>query len=322
MSAQLLSMLNQHGPWIVFFCVLVDQMGLPVPAIPVLVGAGTLAAAGRLSAPQLFVLACAACLFADLAWFAIGRSYGMRVLKTLCRISLEADSCVSDTQLRFQRWGVNSLIFAKFIPGLAVIAPPLAGALRMGWLRFTLLSAIGAALWVAAGIGAGMIFNAQIDALFAWLAPIGNEALMGVVLLLFVYIGFKWWERRRFLAKLRMARISVGDLHDLMESGAGPIVVDVRTHTARQHEPQWIPSAIHAPVDQMEARVRDLPRDRDIVVYCTCPNEASAASVARRLMSHGFSRVRPLSGGLDAWIGAGYPVETAAPTGAGTAGNP
>ena len=141
MTQQLLSIIGQYGLTIVFFNVLVEQIGLPVPAIPTLVIAGALAADGQLPPAALFFWSLVACLMADCGWYLIGQTYGIRVLKLLCRISLEPDSCVSQTQTRFERWGINSLVVAKFIPGLAIIAPPLAGAMRIGWGRFIALSA-------------------------------------------------------------------------------------------------------------------------------------------------------------------------------------
>jgi membrane protein DedA with SNARE-associated domain/rhodanese-related sulfurtransferase len=309
MNVQLQPLMEHYGLLLVFLAVLVDQLGLPLPAIPVLIVAGTAVTHGGLSAPALFGLSIAACLIADLAWFIVGRLYGVRVLKTLCRISLEPDSCVNQTQTRFERWGVNSLLFAKFIPGLAIIAPPLAGAIRVNPWRFVLLSTAGAALWSAAGLGTGMIFQDQIAALLRNLSDTGALAALGLSSALVAYILYKWWRRRRFYAELRMARINVNDLNQLMAAGQAPLIVDVRSHTARSLEPRWIPTAIHAPVEEMAHRIRDLPRERDVVLYCTCPNEASAARVAKQLMNHGFTRVRPLLGGLDAWIAAGYAVD-------------
>ncbi len=304
--------LEHHGAWIVFLAVLIDQIGLPIPAMPVLILAGAVAASGRLSAPLLLWVAVLACLLADVGWFIIGRRYGMRVLKALCRISLEPDSCVSQTQGRFERWGANSLLFAKFIPGLSAIAPPLAGALQVGWSRYLVLSTIGAAAWALCGVGAGLLCAAQVDALLRMLERFGGLALPVIAALFLAYIGYKAWERQRFYAQLRTARISVADLWRQMQAGESPLIIDVRTHTARQLEPRWIPTAIHAPPDDLAGRIGELPRERDIVVYCTCPNEASAARVAKQLMSHGFQRVRPLLGGLDAWVEAGY--EIARPT--------
>jgi membrane protein DedA with SNARE-associated domain/rhodanese-related sulfurtransferase len=289
--------------------VLLDQIGLPVPAVPTLIVAGAIAADGQMPLSALFAWSVIACLVADCGWYLVGQKYGIRVLKTLCKISLEPDSCVSQTQIRFERWGINSLVIAKFIPGLAIIAPPMAGAMRIGWLRFVFLSTCGAVLWVGSGLVAGMLFKAQIARLLEHLSEIGGVAGAGVVILLAAYIAFKWWERSRFYKLLRMARISVADLYELIQEGASPVIIDVRSITARALEPRWIPGALHVPLQDVARRLKELPRDRDIILYCTCPSEASAARVAKILMNHGFKRVRPLHGGLDAWVAAGYDVE-------------
>jgi membrane protein DedA with SNARE-associated domain/rhodanese-related sulfurtransferase len=289
--------------------VLLDQIGLPVPAVPTLIVAGAIAADGQMPLSALFAWSVIACLVADCGWYLVGQKYGIRVLKTLCKISLEPDSCVSQTQIRFERWGINSLVIAKFIPGLAIIAPPMAGAMRIGWLRFVFLSTCGAVLWVGSALVAGMLFKHEIARLLEHLTEIGGVAGAGVVILLAAYIAFKWWERRRFYKLLRMARISVADLYELIQEGASPVIIDVRSVTARALEPRWIPGALHVPLQDVARRLKELPRDRDIILYCTCPSEASAARVAKILMNHGFKRVRPLHGGLDAWVAAGYDVE-------------
>lgn len=289
--------------------VLANQLGIPVPAIPTLVVAGALAAQGQLSGAQLFAGAVTACVLADSVWFLAGRTYGNGVMKLLCRISLTPDSCVSETQTRFEKWGANALLVAKFIPGLALIAPPLAGATRMAWLRFLVFSSLGACAWVGVTVMGGMLFRRQIELILPHLAEYGVRAglLIGTVLVL--YVGYKWWQRLRFYSVLRMARIDVAELHRMLGEGVAPLVVDVRSSTAFDLDPRRIPGALHIPLHSMAEHLKDLPRDREIIAYCSCPNEASAAQVAKLLMDNGFRRVRPLHGGLDAWIAAGYPAD-------------
>ena len=310
MTYEFVSLISQYGLLVVALNVLADQIGLPVPAMPTLIVAGAMAASGRLSLAPLFAWSVAACVAPDCGWYLVGKAYGIRVLKTLCRISLEPDSCVSQTQSRFERWGINSLLVAKFIPGLAIIAPPLAGAMRIGWFRFLALSTLGAAIWVGVALAAGMLFRSQIEVLLARLSHFGAIAAVVIGVALAIYVLYKWWERLRFYRMLRMARITVADLYELIQAGAQPAIIDVRSSTARALEPRWIPGAIHVPLEAVGLHVGDLPKDREIVIYCTCPSEASAARVARILIKHGFKRVRPLFGGLDAWIQAGYEVES------------
>jgi membrane protein DedA with SNARE-associated domain/rhodanese-related sulfurtransferase len=311
LTQQLLLHISQYGLLVVGLNVLLNQIGLPVPVVPTLILAGTLAAKGDLPLLALFSIAVMACLIADCAWYWVGEKYGIRVLKTLCRISLEPDSCVNQTQGQFDRWGVNSLVVAKFVPGWSTIAPPLAGALRIGWLRFFALSTLAAMLWVGAGLLGGMILKSQIEQLLIQLDRYGSMAVIGVLVLLACYIAYKWWERRRFYKMLRMARISVAELSELIQSGTHPLIIDVRSATARELEPHWIPGAVAISLEAVDAHLKDLPRDRDIILYCTCPSEASAARVAKILMNRGFKHVRPLAGGLEAWVAAGHPVTQA-----------
>jgi membrane protein DedA with SNARE-associated domain/rhodanese-related sulfurtransferase len=311
LTQQLLFDLAQYGLAIVALNVLLNQIGLPVPVIPTLVLAGALGANGQLPLAAIFLAAVLACLVADCGWYWVGQKYGIRVLKTLCRISLEPDSCVAETQSQFDRWGVNSLVIAKFVPGLATIAPPLAGAMRIGWLRFIGLSSLAAALWVGAALFAGMLFKTQIERLLIRVDQFGSMAFGVALVLLGAYVGYKWWERRRFYTMLRMARISVAELDQLIQTGSQPLIIDVRSPSARALEPRWIPGAVHISLPDVALHLKDLPKDRDIILYCTCPSEASAARVAKILMNHGFKRVRPLHGGLDAWLAAGHAVARA-----------
>ena len=294
---------------VVFLNVLLEQLGLPVPAFPTLVVAGALAADHRLPAAPLYGLAIAACVLGDSAWYLAGRVYGGRVMNLLCRISLTPDWCVSQTQTSFERWGAKALIVAKFVPGLSLMGPPLAGALGMGFLRFVGFSAVGGALWVGAALLAGVLLREQIERLLPQVAGIGGAGIVIILVLLGAYILFKWWERRRFYRALRMARISVAELHEQMSRDPAPLIVDVRSPTARALELHRIPGALHVPVLEVERHMGSLARDREIILYCTCPNEASAAQAARLLMNNGFRRVRPLHGGLAAWIAAGYAIE-------------
>jgi membrane protein DedA with SNARE-associated domain/rhodanese-related sulfurtransferase len=305
----LVPMASQLGLALVVGNVLLDQLGLPVPAIPTMVIAGAVASEQHWWGAELFLGCVMGCVFADMAWYVAGRLYGNRVMKMLCWISLTPDSCVSETQSRFEQWGPNGIIIAKFIPGFAIIAPPLAGAMRMRWPRFVFFSSIGAALWVGCFLGVGMLFRSQIDRLMPIAERFGTSLVAVGLAALVGYIAFKWWERRRFYAQLRMARISVRELYELMDSGATPLIVDVRSPSAAARESRRIPGALHVPLDQVGEHVQDLPRDRDLILYCNCPNEASAAQAAKLLKNHGFTRVRPLHGGLDAWVEAGYAVE-------------
>ncbi len=302
-------LITRHGLALIFANVLLEQLGVPLPAIPTLIVAGALAVDGTLSAPAVFGVAFAASMIGDSAWYIAGRQYGRRVMTTLCRISLSPDSCVRQTENHFERWGGLTLALGKFIPGLATIAPPLAGAMRIPWRSFLLLNGAGTALWAAAPIALGMLFHAQIERLVGRLQDLGAMALQVVGALLAVYVAFKWWERRRFYKMLRMARINAEELRHLMDSGKQPVIIDVRSRADRKLDPRSIPGALAFEVEELEKLIDSLPADRDVIFYCNCPNEASAARAAKRLIDRGYTRVRPLRGGLHAWIEAGYPTK-------------
>lgn len=269
MMEQMTSLLAQYGLALVFVNVLLVQAGAPVPAVPMLMVAGALAVGGTLSLPAIVLVAVAASLLGDLIWYAAGRYYGLRVLQLLCRISISPDTCVSQTESRFRRWGALSLIFAKFIPGFSTVAPPLAGALRLNLAPFLIYSAISAALWAGLAAGTGMLFHRQIDWSLMQLEQMGGYALMALTAALALFIAAKWWQRRRFFRALRMARISVEDLHELMQQAPPPLVVDVRSALARAIDPRSIPGAIAADIENLDTGLAELPRDRDIVLYCT-----------------------------------------------------
>jgi membrane protein DedA with SNARE-associated domain/rhodanese-related sulfurtransferase len=302
-------LIAEYGLALVFANVLLEQLGLPIPAMPTLIVAGALAVEGEFSLPAVFGLAFVACMLGDAAWYLAGRRWGRRVMALLCRVSLSPDSCVRQTEFRFERWGRLTLVLSKFIPGLSTIAPPLAGAMRVGWPSFLLLNGLGVVIWAGVAIGAGMLFHSGIHELIDRLEGLGTLALQAIGVLLAGYVALKWWERRRFYKMLRVARIGVSELRALMDRGEHPVVVDVRSRVVRDLDPRYIPGALAMDIGEVDARLGELPAESEIVFYCSCPNEASAAQVAKKLIGLGYTKVRPLHGGLDAWEAAGFEVE-------------
>jgi membrane protein DedA with SNARE-associated domain/rhodanese-related sulfurtransferase len=305
----LVSVIAEQGLLLVFANVLLQQLGVPIPAEPTLVVAGSLAARGVLPLPNLVGVTWLAVLIADSTWYWLGRRYGNQVLRVICRLALSPDSCVRNTEQTFTRWGLKSLAVAKFIPGFSMVAPPMAGAMRVSWGSFLLYDLMAAVLWSSVGIGAGLIFYRQVDRVLAGLAGLGGRAPVVGVILLAAFVGWKWIQRRRFYRTLRMARVSVDELKRLIDGGANPVVFDVRTATAREREPQRIPGAIAFDLSQLDAAVGELRDEREVILYCNCPSEASAARIARLLMDRGVRSVRPLAGGLQAWVDAGFKAD-------------
>ena len=265
----LIDLITQFGIAAVFINVLLVQLGLPIPAVPTLIVAGAAAMEGRLSFAALLAAAVAASLIGDIVWYAAGRRFGYRVLRTLCSISISPDSCVRQTETIFQRWGPRSLLVAKFIPGFATVAPPLAGAMGLAVSPFVLFSAIGAAVWAALAIVAGALFHSQVGRLLDWLSQMGMGALALLGLALAAFIAFKWWERWRFFEALRMARIGVDELYSMIEQGHDPVILDVRSEAARDIDARRIPGALAIDFDHPDRDLVNVPPHRDIILYCT-----------------------------------------------------
>ncbi|GAB2535214.1 DedA family protein/thiosulfate sulfurtransferase GlpE [Rhodanobacter koreensis] len=317
MAHEIIALIAQYGLLLVFLNVLVEQAGVPVPAVPTMVVAGALAANGRLALAGVVLAAVLACLLSDLAWYWAGRRFGSGVMRTLCRISLSPDSCVKQSELRFQRWRGRVLLIAKFVPGLSTVAPPLVGAMGLRTAAFVLLDGFGSLLWAGLAVGLGYAFAKQVDVVLAAMASAGTVAFELLLVLLALYIAVKWWQRRRLLLALRMARITVDELNRSIMGGQDPVVVDVRSQAARLLDTRVIPGALLADLESVGKALHDIPSDRELVIYCSCPNEVSAARAAKLLMAIGYRNVRPLLGGLDAWDAAGYsvarlPADTAA----------
>jgi rhodanese-related sulfurtransferase len=216
---------------------------------------------------------------------------------------------VNDTLTRFRRWGQKAILFAKFIPGASVLAPPLAGALRISGSTYFMLTVLGSALWAATYLTLGALAAPAILQMLPVVAQQGRTALVIALLLLTAYILFKWIKRRQLIVALRGARIEAVELRTMMLSGLAPVILDVRTNAAFAVDPRTIPTSMHVPPDAVRTRLTGIARDGEIVLYCNCPNEVTAARIAKLLIDQGFSRVRPLQGGLDGWVKAGYPVE-------------
>lgn len=305
----LVALVVAHGTLLVFVATLAARLGAPVPAAPALVVAGGLAAGGQLSWPVVFFAAIVANIIGDAAWYWAGRAHGYRVLRLLCRISLSPDSCVRQSEAFILRWGGSSLVAAKFVPGVSVVAPPMAGALGMSLAAFVGFDALAGAIWAGLFLGLGWIFADQIQQVTDMLSALGMTAVAVVAVAVAAYVALRWWRRRLFLKGVAMPRIDVAGLRALIDGGAEPVIIDVRSQAARAVDDRRIPQALAIGLAQIERAAKDLPRDRELVLYCNCPNEASAASAAGLLVRKGFSRARPLAGGLDAWVESGQRVE-------------
>ena len=262
-------LLSEHGLSLVFANVLVTQLGLPIPALPMLIVAGALLAEGTLHLAPLVVVVVIASLLGDLPWYFAGKRYGYRVLRTLCRISMEPDSCVKQTENIFSKWGPPSLLVAKYIPGFATVAPPLAGTMRVGLGRFVFYSSIAALLWAALPVVGGFFFRREVEWLLARIETMGTGALVVISAAVLIYIAVKAGQRYLLIRFLRMIRINAHDLNAMLQAGATPIILDARSPLAREAEPRRIPGAIAVQLDAVEKIIGAVPPDQDVIVYCS-----------------------------------------------------
>ncbi len=299
---------DQNVYWILWLNTLLHELGVPVPMAPTALVAGARAVTTDVSPILLILAITVAMTLGNAAWFAAGRRYGSAVLKLLCRISLSPDTCVARTEGTFGRWGWSALVIGRFLPGVTLVAPPLAGALGMSWQKFLALTVAGSALFGAVLVGAGMLLHRQIDMMLQQVSMYGWEAAGILAGVLALYIAWRWWRRRAALA-LGIPRIKIDELRSLISAGEPLELLDVRGRNAQKLDERRIPGAAVIHLDDIEAGRFTAPHDRQIIIYCSCPNEVTAAKAARLLHERGYLRARPLLGGLEAWIASDKPVE-------------
>jgi membrane protein DedA with SNARE-associated domain/rhodanese-related sulfurtransferase len=301
-----------YGYLLLFAWVLVEQLGIPLPATPILLAAGALSAQNELSFPLALAAGLAAALAADSAWFLIGRKYGHLVLRFLCKMSLEPTICVRRTQDSFGRRRDLTLVIAKFVPGLATLAPPVAGQNGMGFGRFLLFDGIGATLWLVVLLTVGRFFGDLIrrnPSLLDWAGRFSGALL--VLGIIGFFVG-RVIRRRMVIKKLVAARLEPEELKQQLDAGESVYIVDLRHPLELLPDPFTLPGAVHFSPESLAARHKEIPRDRDIVLFCTCPSEATAAKTAMTLHKLGIERVRPLRGGFDEWKRLGFPLDAVA----------
>jgi len=308
-----------HGLPIIFGAVFLDQIGVPIPAAPWLLAAGALAAAGKFHWFIAIELSVLACLVADFIWFYLGRYRGTQVVALLCRMSLEPDSCVRKTVNVFTRYGWRGIIVAKFVPGMSTVTPPLAGMAGVKTGQFLLFDGLSSILYSATFILLGYIFSDEIAKVAAGLDRFGGGFLTFIVIIVALYFIYKFWDRQRVLRELRTAKITPAELGKMLDTGQAPLILDVRSILELEQDPAIIRGAVHVAMEDLEARQKEFARDREIIIYCDCPNEVSSAKTALLLRRRGFNRVRPLLGGIEAWRKGNYPTDVwAKTTGAST----
>ena len=305
--------LLMYGYLLLFGWVLIEQVGVPLPATPVLLAAGALSTEHQLSFAAALAAGALACLVSDSCWFFIGKRFGPRVLNLVCRLSLEPTTCVRRTQLSFGKRRYATLLFGKFIPGLASLTSPVAGQTGMPYPEFLTLDLFGSLIWTGALLTAGRIFGDALNRdprLLAWVARFSGALLLAAII---AVLAGRIYRRRVLLRQLVASRLEPEELRIQLDAGEEVYIVDLRHPLEQMTEPYTLPGALRVAPDELAARVHEIPRDRDVILYCTCPNEETAAHTALKLHRLGVERVRPLRGGFDAWKRLGYPLDAIPP---------
>jgi membrane protein DedA with SNARE-associated domain len=265
----ILETLIHHGYLFLAAWVFVEQAGLPLPSLPMLLAAGTLCGTGRMNFAAALLCAGLATVIPDTLWYELGRHRGTKVVQWLCRISLEPDSCVRRTEGLFERQGAGSLLFAKFVPGLNAVATPLAGIFQMRLRKFLCFDALGALLWAGTYLGLGYLFSDQIERIAYRAAALGSWLVVLLLFALAAYIAYKFLARQKFLRNLRVSRITVDELKQKLDAGEELSIVDLRHSMDFEASPETIPGAVHLDSKALTENEESLPRDREIILYCT-----------------------------------------------------
>ncbi|WP_263365646.1 VTT domain-containing protein [Edaphobacter bradus] len=298
---------------LLFLWVFAEQIGLPIPSIPVLLTAGTLSVTHQVSHTYSLMAVLAACALADSLWFWLGRRYGHGVVEVLCRLSFEASTCVSKTENYFSRRGPSTLLFSKFVPGLSTVAPPIAGQTGMPYVRFLAWDLAGSFVWAESFLLAGRFFGdiaEKSTRFFHWL---GHFAFVIFVLMVLGLMAYRFMKQQKFLKEVRELRLEPEELKQILDAAAEqgntpPFIVDLRHPLDYLPDPRVLPGALRIGPNELRQHSEIIPRDRDVVLYCTCPSEETSAKLALQLHKMGVYRVRPLRGGFDGWKNAGYPL--------------
>jgi len=298
----------RHGYLWLFLAALLERVGLPLLVTPIVVAAGAVAGLGDMSLGAIVAVTVVASEIGDWMWYELGRSRGASVLRILCKISLEPDSCVRKAEDAFGRHTHSALVTSKFVFGVGRLAAPVAGLSGMSRRRFLIINAFGSFLWAACFALVGYIparklpIDVLLEQALGWLLAL-------IVVAVVLHMIWKYVQRERFIRSLRVSRITVDEVKAAIDRGDRPFIVDLRHMLEFVVDPRTVPTAVRISPDELPVRNAEIPRDREIILYCTCPSEATSAKVAMDLKKIGITRVRPLQGGLKAWQDQGYPMD-------------
>jgi membrane protein DedA with SNARE-associated domain/rhodanese-related sulfurtransferase len=304
------SAVSTWGGAVVFLNVLLTRLGLPIPAVPVLLFAGSAIAAGTLSFWPVLFAAVLGALIGDGAWFAAGRIYGRKLIAALSRISPAVDSKVDTARSLFERFGVPLVSISKFVPGLGLITPPLMGTTAVDSRIYAVWDLAGALAWATFWLLGGAAAERQLHMLLTFVKARGGTVIDILLAAALAYLVYRLQQRRR--GRRRFADAASAAASQATPSGwrriTPPKILDARPPASAGEALRSIPGVLaldpHSP-EQIDLALLAY----DMVIYCICPDSATAVEITQRMRLNGYTRIRALRGGLDAWQRRGFPVE-------------
>jgi membrane protein DedA with SNARE-associated domain/rhodanese-related sulfurtransferase len=305
-----LSLVVHHGYLVISLVVFAEAIGVPVPGAVALVAGGAAVAMGALYGPEAALFAVVAMLIADSLLYFLGSYTGWTILKFLCRISSDPETCVLRAAESFYKRGRPTLLVGKFIPGVSVLAAPLAGSMKMPFLQFLGLDFLGASLYAMAYGAVGFVFRDFVAKIVSGFRAAGHVVETVIILAMIAYIAHRFSLYRKRRVDRDVPRVHVAELAEKLKSeGLAKILLgDVRSHGYYSTGAVRIPGSIRIEPNNLTAEIKQFPRNKDMYLYCTCPSEATSASVAYLLRQDGF-KTFVIVGGLTAWLRAGNPSE-------------
>lgn len=303
----LVELIQTYGLWLVFLITLLQSVGLPLPAFAVLIVTTAVTPATEANIIILILTGSLGTLAGDLILYFAGKRYGTGILGKLCKISMSPDTCVRSTGDIFERYGAPALTIVKFIPGLSTLAPVVAGVYAMRVTLFVFFSSIAALIYLGAAVTLGAVFRHQVGGLISALSDYGKMGGLFVVVLFGLYLLFKWLRRYRLIRQFETDRLTVNDLIELIDGESNPVILDARPIDQRTRN-GFIPGSVPIDENSFNDIADRYAGHKEIVIYCSCPNEITAARYAEKLRKVGLKRIRPLVGGIDAWAQSGQQV--------------
>jgi len=267
----LLSQISHHGYLLLVAVCFAEAIGLPLPAALALLTAGAVSAYGQLHFFVVFAVGAAAMVCGDAILYFTGRVTGWALLGLLCRLSANPETCILRSAEYFYRRGKLTLLFAKFIPGINTMSPPLAGSMRMRAGTFLAYDAAGTAIYVGSYALVGYLFSDALRAITRGLRSAGFAAEVIFAIGLAAYVVYRVWIYRKYRLLDVAPRVTAETVaRRLTEAEPGSILIaDVRSHGYYDSESKRIAGSVRLEPNQLEHEIKRLSKEREIYLYCT-----------------------------------------------------